>query len=107
MELMLTADNMLPIAQENSIVEIENQLVKLKEMEKALREALEEELSKRNIKKLETAKLTITYVDETTKETFDSKQFKADHRDLYNDYCRISDVKAHVVIKVKNGNVEN
>lgn len=102
-EIMLTSENNLPVRTQNQIVKIMKQLSDLKEQEKALKESLLVEMEKRNIKKIDTPKLTITYVDETTKESFDSKSFRADHRDLYDDYVKISDVKAYVKIGVKNG----
>lgn len=102
-DVVLTSDNLLPIETENKIVEVIRKLDELKQAEKNLKESLLSEMEKRNIKKIDTGKLTITYVDSTTKESFDSKTFKADHRDLYDDYCRISDVKAYVKIGVKNG----
>lgn len=102
-EIMLTSDNLLPIETENQIANVMRQLAELKEAEKVLKESLLSEMEKRNIKKIDTPKLTITYIDETTKESFDSKSFRADHRDLYDDYVKISDVKAYVKIGVKNG----
>lgn len=101
--IMLTSDNLLPIETENRIAEIERQLEMLKETEKSLKESLLQEMIKRNIKKIETPKLTITFVDETTKESFDTKSFRADHRALYDEYAKISPVKAYVKIGVKNG----
>ena len=44
--------------------------------------------------------IKISYVAETTRETFDSKQFKADMPDLYNEYVKFSKVKSSVRIKV-------
>lgn len=102
-DIILTSDNLLPLETENKIASVMTQLAELKEAEKALKESLAKEMEKRNIKKIETPKLTITYVDETTKETFDSKAFRADHRDLYDKYAKISGVKAYVKIGVTNG----
>ena len=102
-EIAFTVDNELPLAVQNRIVEIEKTIVELKKAENTLKATLLEEMQKRGIKKIDTPKLTITVVDETTKETFDSKSFRADHRDLYDDYVKISDVKAYVKIGVKNG----
>ena len=102
-EIILTTDNLLPIQTENEVVNVIKQLAELKEAEKNLKESLLNEMQKRNIKKIDTPKLTITYVDETTKETFDSKSFRKDYRELYDDYVKISDVKAYVKIGVKNG----
>lgn len=102
-DIALTSDNLLPIETENRIAEIEKKLSELKETEKALKEALLAEMMKRNIRKIDTPKLTITFVDETTKENFDSKALKADDRDLYDKYVTLSPVKAYVKIGVKNG----
>lgn len=102
-EIILTTDNLLPIQTENEVVNVIKQLAELKEAEKNLKESLLKEMQKRNIKKIDTPKLTITYVDETTKETFDSKSFREDYRELYDDYVKISDVKAYVKIGVNNG----
>ena len=107
MKPMLTSDNLLPIAQENAIVEIQHQLTQLKQKEKILKEALASEMEKRNIKKIDTNKLSITFVEATTKETFDTTSFKEQYRDLYDDFVKISDVKSYVKIKIKDGKLEN
>ena len=102
-DIAFTNDNEIPLAVQNGIVELEKTIVELKKQQNALKEALLEEMQKRGIKKIDTPKLTITVIDETTKETFDSKKFRADHRDMYDDYVNISNVKAYVKIGVKNG----
>jgi hypothetical protein len=101
-KIALTSDNLLPIETENRIATVVKQLNELKEAEKVLKESLLIEMQKRNIKKIDTPKLTITYVDETTKEDFDKKAFKEAHKDLYDEYAKISPVKAYVKIGVKN-----
>lgn len=103
-KIALTSDNLLPIETENKIATVMKQLSELKEAEKILKESLLAEMEKRNIKKIDTSKLTITYVEATTKEDFDKKAFREDHRDLYDEYAKITDVKAYVKIGVKNGN---
>ena len=103
-KIALTSDNLLPIETENRIATVMNQLAELKEAEKTLKEALLLEMQKRNIKKIDTGKLTITYVDETTKEDFDKKAFREAHKDLYDEYAKIVPAKAYVKIGVKNGN---
>lgn len=100
-EIVLTSDNLLPIETENRIAEIERKIAELKEAEAKLKETLLSEMMKRNIKKIDTPKLTITYVDETTKESFDSKALRADDRDLYDKYVKLNPVKAYVKIGVK------
>lgn len=102
-KIALTSDNLLPIETENKIATVMKQLAELKEAEKTLKEALLGEMQRRNIKKIDTPKLTITYVDETTKEDFDKKAFREAHKDLYDEYAKITPVKAYVKIGVKNG----
>ena len=53
------------------------------------------------IKKFNSDKLDITYIEESTKETFDSKQFKADYPDVYEKYVKTSKVSDSIRIKVK------
>ena len=58
-------------------------------------------MEQNNIIKLETDELAITYVAPTDRESFDSKSFKADHQDLYDEYVKMSSVKSSVRLKVK------
>lgn len=58
-------------------------------------------MERSNIKKLETDELVITYIAETYRETFNSRAFRKDHEELYNDYIDISTVKPSVRIKLK------
>ena len=51
--------------------------------------------------KIETPSFLINYIAQTDRETFDSKKFKADNPDLYDEYIRITPVKASVRIKLK------
>lgn len=62
--------------------------------------ALLQAMEKNGVTKFEGKDVKVTYVAETTKETFDSKQFKADMPDLYNEYVKFSSVKPSVRIKV-------
>ena len=103
-EIMLTSDNLMPIETQNKILSIEKQLTELKKAEELLKSALLEEMTKRNIKKIETERLVITYVDESTRETFDSKRFKEEHKVMYDQYARISPTKAYIKIGVNNAN---
>ena len=103
-EVAFTNENELPIAIQNRIVDIEKKIIELKQAENILKEALRDEMEKRGIKKIDTPKVTITYVEPTTKETFDTKSFKESHKDLYDEYAKISDVKGYVKIGVKDGN---
>lgn len=75
----------------------------LEEREKELKTALFDEMTKRGIKEIknETLGLTISIIPETTRETFETKRFRADNPDLYDEYCKISPVKGYTKITVK------
>lgn len=85
----------------SNIAEIEKKMKALKEVEDELKKSILAEMESKNIIKLETDEITISYIASTDRETFDSKAFKADHADLFDEYVKISPVKASVRIKVK------
>lgn len=60
-----------------------------------------EEMEAHGLLKVETDELTITYVAPYTKESFDSKALRKDNPDLYDEYVKISTVKASVRMSVK------
>lgn len=43
----------------------------------------------------------INYIAESERETFDSKSFRADMPDLFNEYVKLSAVKPSIRIKIK------
>ena len=45
--------------------------------------------------------MTITYIAPTTRETFDSKAFRAKNPKLYDEYVKIGAVASSVRIKLK------
>ena len=83
------------------ITAIETQMKALKEQYDAFKAELLKAMEQNGIIKLESENLTINYVAGATRETFDSKQFKADMPDLYNEYVKFSKVKPSVRIKVE------
>lgn len=100
-EIVITSDNGLSLSSERSVCEILKQLDELKKQEAIIKEDLMEEMKKRGLVKIDTTKLTITYVDATTRESFDSKKLKEEKPEIYDEYCRISPVKDSIRIKVK------
>ena len=66
-----------------------------------LKEGLKAWMEKNNIKKTENDWVSITYVDENYREVFDSKAFRKEHEDLYNDYIKFSTTKPQIRIKLK------
>ena len=83
------------------IADFERKIKLLKEEEDKLKEAILKEMEESQIIKLDTPDLLISYVASTDRETFDSKTFKADHQDLYDEYIKMTPVKSSIRIKVK------
>ena len=83
------------------VAEFERMAKEVKAKEDELKAAILSEMHKKNIIKLETDDLTVTYVDATTRETLDSKALKEELPDIYDTYVKISPVKASIRIKLK------
>lgn len=83
----------------NYIIAIEKQMKALKAEYDAFRDELQQAMEQNGILKLESDGLKIAYVGASQKETFDSKKFREDFPDLYNEYVKFSNVKASVRIK--------
>ena len=83
------------------IAEFERQAKAIKEAEDKLKANILAEMEANNIIKLDTDELTITYVAETYRESFDSKALKAEDEATYNKYVKISPVKSSIRLKVK------
>ncbi len=83
------------------IAEFERQVKAIKEQEDQLKETILNEMKAQNIIKLDTPELSISYIDESFREQFDSKRFKEQNPNLYDEYVKISPVKASIRIKVK------
>jgi hypothetical protein len=85
------------------IAKFERQLKAIKEQEEKLKTAILEEMEKQGIVKLEdeTSGLTINYITKTYRENFDSKKFRKDHPEMYDEYIKMSTVKSSIRIKIE------
>lgn len=83
------------------IKEVEKLAKSLKAKQDAIKAELLKVMEDNNIIKFENEDLLINYIGPTQRETFDSKQLKADNPDLYDLYIKLSEVKASVRIKLK------
>ena len=83
------------------LYELETLIKSLKEQEDEIKAAILEEMEWRNIYKVENEAISVTYIAPTTRETFDSKALRKENPDLYDEYCKISPVKASVRVKLK------
>lgn len=90
--------------------DVATELVKITTLEKEikvrkdnLKELLLMEMEQKQIKSIkdEINGITITYTAPTQKETFDSKKFRAEHSDLYDEYVGFSEVKSSIRVSVK------
>lgn len=101
---IITVKNGTPVLDAEIAAKIaffEQQVKDIKEKEETLKKAILEAMEGNNIVKVETDMLTISYIAPTDRETFDSKTFRKDHADLYDDYVKITPVKSSIRIKVK------
>lgn len=105
MELIKIEENGLTYGLDKNIsekiAEYERQLKNLKEQEDNLKLAILNEMEEKKLLKVETDDLSITYIAPTDRETFDSKAFKTEHQDLYDEYVKMTPVKSSIRIKVK------
>lgn len=85
----------------SKLAEFERQVEEIKAKQKELKERILAEMEAHGIVKIETDELLINYVAPYSKESFDSKAFRKDNPDLYDEYVKISTVSASVRMKVK------
>lgn len=83
------------------LAEFEKLAKNIKAKQDELKQRILEEMEAHGLIKIETDDLTITYIAPTSRETFDSKAFRKDNPDLYDEYVKISTVKASVRMAVK------
>ena len=83
------------------LAEFERKTKEIKAAEDALRQKILEEMEANNLKSVDTDEMMISYKAPYDRETLDSKKLRADHPDLYDNYVKITTVKASVSIKLK------
>ena len=88
-----------PVVAEH-LAEFERMAKSIKAKQDELKQRILEEMESKGILSIKTPELTVSYVAPSTRETFDSKTFRKDHPDLYDEYVSISLVKASVRMKV-------
>jgi len=94
--LVLASDQLISEALEIKFLE-----EKLKAKKDNLTLTLLEEMKNKGIKKIETPDVIISYIEESERETFDSKEFRKDYPDMYDEYIKFTPVKASIRIKSK------
>ena len=102
-EMIIVKDKDIALTQEAvaRIVSLETTLEVLKEKEAELKKAILEEMEAKKITKIDIDGLSVTYKASYDRESFDSKKFKADNPDLYDEYVKITQVSPSIILKVK------
>ena len=93
----------LQTVDEQALAKFGNVLKQIAELEKSIepiREQIKAEMEKRKILNLKAGNVSVTYIAPTTRETFDTKRFKAENVDLYKQYTKVSEVKSSIRIKL-------
>lgn len=98
-ELKLFEEKQSPIL--TAIVNITKQKEELDKQEKIMKEKLLQVMEREGIKSFENERIKITFVPETTRESFDSKKMKEEHPTIASHYIKTSKVSASIRIKVK------
>ena len=103
MSLIRYEDGLALLSHETSakIAEFEKTVKLIKAQEEELKAAIMDEMKENNIVKLETPDLIINYIEPSYRETFQTAGFRTDYPALYDEYVKISPVKASIRIKVK------
>lgn len=83
------------------IADFERQMKAIKEKEEKFKAELVAEMEKNNLIKLDTPELSVSYVAGGSRETFDTKRFRDEHPDDYDNYVKLTAYKPSVRIKVK------
>ena len=94
-EYSLTTDTI------NTIVTIEKEIAKLKEMQDNYKKILLEQMEENNVMKIDIPELTITRTLPTQRETLDSKLLREEKPDVYDEYVKFSEVKSSLRVKIK------
>lgn len=101
---LIRIEHDLPYIDASTLTEIidnEKQLKALKERQDTLKDALLREMEEKDIRKIDTSFITISRIDATEREKFNSKQFRTDNPSLYDKYISFESVKASIRLTVK------
>ena len=101
MENLVLIENDFSVEAKEKIYNFLKQKEEIEKQEKQLREEILKFFKENKILKIENEKFSIIYKSESQRETFDSKKFKNEHEDLYNEYVKFSNVKPSLLIRVK------
>lgn len=87
--------------QEQAIIELKQAIEAYEEAKKANLALLQQAMQKQGLKKLETDKVLVTLVADSTSRTLDSKALRADHPELAEKYTKETTRKGYVKITLR------
>lgn len=108
-DLIISINNVpvLNTATITMLVDLDKRKKEIEAAEGIIRNAVLCEMRDKNITKIESDEVLINYVAPTDKETFDSKKFRTEHPDMYDEYVKFTSVKDSIRIKIKDGKLED
>ena len=83
------------------LAEIEKLIKELKAQEDEIKQTILSAMEERGIIKFDTDDVLVSYIAPTSREKFDSKKFREEHPDLYDEYIDFAPVKSSIRIKLK------
>lgn len=98
---ILTDKGELTKAITKELVKLETQAKAIEERRAQVLEAIKAAMEANGVKKYENDNIVITYIEPSTRVTFDSKALKDADFDTYTKYVKESETKASVRIKVR------
>ena len=91
----------LSVQASNRLAEIESTIKAAKEAEEEIKRAIKEEMEQAGVISVETDKVKISYIRGSDRESFDSKAFRKDNPELYDEYVKIIKVDPSVRITLR------
>lgn len=86
---------------ETEIIRFKTMITQLEERKQGYLESIKADMLARGIKKVETSKMLVTLVEDSTSQTLDSKRLQADHPDLCAQYLKETKRKGYVKITLR------
>lgn len=98
---LIIRDGMLASESMVMIAAVEAETASMIAKRDQLRHSLKAAMEAQGVKKIDTDTLSVTYVEPTDRERFDSKALREDMPEIYDAYVSMSPVKSQIRIKLK------
>ena len=98
---IIQKDGTLTAEAVEAIKQYENIKKRVESEYNAFKTSLLQAMEEHGVLQIKADGLTVSYVAPTEKETFDSKSFRANNPDLYDEYVKMSPVKSSIRIKAE------